>query len=187
MYKDINLKISVAAKIFLIILFKFALTEGMSYMYYVQQRRITFVLFIIIAFIAGRQNKYFSCLIAIMGLLIFNPFKKPRFTGQNWDLVEWMLIGVLMVWIAIDLYNYFVVPKKGRGILNALKRNKKTKEYEVTDSSVTYSIPPSMIKGLRKYMYKSNLGSMYSWYKTLSPEEKKKITRTALHDEPLED
>ncbi len=183
MYRNIDFKITVFSKIILLILFKIALTEGMPYMYYLHQRRVSFILFIFIAFIAGRQNKYFSCLLAFLGVILFNPFYKAKLTGEQWDLAEWILILILLFWLFIDLYKYFVVPKKGRGILNALKFNRKIKKYEVADASVRYEIQSALIKNLRRFMEKSDLGSMQSWYNNLTPEERTKVERIPLHGE----
>ncbi|MES2431306.1 MAG: DUF6804 family protein [Bacteroidota bacterium] len=181
------MKIMVIVKAIQIILFKIALTEGMRVLYYIHQRRISFALFLIIAFIAGRQNKYLSCALAILGMLIFNPFYKAKFAGETWDKVEWILIPILMVWIFFDLYYHVVVPKKGMGILNATKLNKKLGKYEITDASVIYHIDPSLYKNLKKYMRKSHIGSMHSWFIELNQEERLKVKRTPKYGQPLED
>ncbi|UEG49393.1 hypothetical protein LK994_12195 [Ferruginibacter lapsinanis] len=179
MFKDFAFRISVILKVVQIILFKIALTEGVGYTFYPKQRMASFIIFTLLIITAGRDNKYFSFLIALLGAIIFNPFYSTEFNGNGFDLIEWVFIAVIMLWIFTDYYYRYRIMPKGKAILRALRMDKKTKMYRVADASVVYEIDPSIIMNLKEYLKKSNIGTIGSWYYKLAPEDKNKVKRAS--------
>lgn len=188
MFKDFAFKITVVVKILLIILFRIALTEGVDFSFYPKQRVATFVLFTILCITVGRDNKYFSFLVALLGAIIFNPFYNTEFNGNGFDLIEWVFVGVLMIWLFLDFYyRYRIRVRAKSGIVKALKKDRQTGKYRVVEASVIYEIDSSLVKELKEYLKRSNIGSMSNWYAKLPQENKGSVTRISRYGGIIEE
>lgn len=174
------IKIKILAKVILIVLLILCFYP-MPYAYYPAQRMASFILFVLIAYIDGTSTNYISFVIALFGALLFNPFIKPGFTGPTWDNVDRWLIGIINVWVLIDVYKVLNISggkNANTRILRYLKLNDITGKYEVYDGGYKYEISPDLIEDLHVYMHQSRIGLLGDWYNRLTKEEKEKVRKT---------
>ena len=61
-----------------------------------------FLLLSIIAYLALKQRNFVDVVIALVGVIFFNPFEKVRFIKSTWQLIDEILAISLMVWAIVD-------------------------------------------------------------------------------------
>jgi hypothetical protein len=88
-------------KIILSIL-SFACLLEMPYNYYMLYKFSMFLLLSIIAYLALKQRNFVDVVIALVGVIFFNPFEKVRFIKSTWQLIDEILAISLMVWAIVD-------------------------------------------------------------------------------------
>jgi hypothetical protein len=98
-----TLKIILAVLSFLCLL-------DMPYNYYQFYRFAMFLLLAIIGYVAYKQKNYVDIVIAVVGVIFFNPFEKVMFIKSTWQIIDEALGFALLLWAIID----FAVLKYGK-------------------------------------------------------------------------
>lgn len=141
------------------------------------QKLVFFLLFLIIALIDGLSFNYFSFLISAVGTFLFNPVYSPEFSDSSFNYINLWLVGIVNVWILIDVYLLFKKSNTKPGLSQQPRLNENTRMYEIFDGSFKYEISPDMIIDLQGYMNNCQIGLIDDWYRRLTNEKRKKVSK----------
>lgn len=151
----------------------------MPYEYYVFQRRISFVLFLMLLVTDSFLGKYLSLPISLFCVVLFNPFLKFGLTGYMYDRIEMILILLINIWIIIDIRRLFFYPKKKKSAI--IKRHfhfdNELGVYVIYNSGYVYEVKPNLIDHLKNYLEEKYHRTIYDWHCRLNEEQKQFVRK----------
>ena len=97
--------ISVLIELFLIAIFIGALSHK-PYEYYQNLRSFSFFGFLIIGCLSATGYSYISTILCLPGIVIFNPLVRFYYHRNEWQNIDKLFIGLLLVLIVIALIKF---------------------------------------------------------------------------------
>jgi len=85
----------------------------MPYSYYQLTRFVALAGFVVLAVMDYQDKKYAGLVLAVMGIVLFNPFFKATFKRAVWQVIDMWLIGILAVWVTVEIG--LLARAKGKG------------------------------------------------------------------------